>query len=47
MSDGTSNLYFLDPVAVEKIGQVNVHDAAPVTELNELEYIKREVYANI
>jgi glutamine cyclotransferase len=47
MSDGTSNLYFLDPVTFEKIGQVKVHDTAPVTELNELEYVKGEVYANI
>ncbi|MGD0978077.1 MAG: glutaminyl-peptide cyclotransferase [Candidatus Bathyarchaeia archaeon] len=47
MSDGTSNLYFLDPVTFKRIGQVAVHDTGPVTELNELEYIKGEVYANI
>jgi glutamine cyclotransferase len=47
MSDGTSNLYFLDPVTFQKIGQVQVLDTAPVTELNELEYIQGEVYANI
>lgn len=47
LSDGTSNLYFLDPVTFQKIGQVQVFDTAPVTELNELEYIKGEVYANI
>ena len=47
MSDGTSNLYFLDPVTFEKVGQVKVHDTAPVTGLNELEYVKGEVYANI
>jgi glutamine cyclotransferase len=40
-------LYFLDPVTFEKVGQVEVHDTGPVTELNELEYIKGEVYANI
>jgi glutamine cyclotransferase len=47
MSDGTATLYFLDPVTFEKVGQVEVHDTGPVTELNELEYIKGEVYANI
>ena len=47
MSDGTSNLYFLDPVTLNKTGQVQVHDTEPVTNLNELEYIKGEVYANI
>lgn len=47
LSDGTSILYFLDPVTFQKIGQVQVLDTAPVTELNELEYIQGEVYANI
>jgi glutamine cyclotransferase len=47
MSDGTSNLYFLDPVTFQRIGQVTVHDTGPVTELNELEYINGTVYANI
>ena len=26
MSDGTSNLYFLDPTTFQRIGQVSVHD---------------------
>jgi glutamine cyclotransferase len=47
MSDGTANLYFLDPVTFERIGQVEVHDNGTVTLLNELEYINGEVYANI
>jgi glutaminyl-peptide cyclotransferase len=47
MSDGTSDLYFLDPVTFKRIGQVVVHDTGPVTELNELEYVKGAVYANI
>ncbi|HLN88897.1 MAG TPA: glutaminyl-peptide cyclotransferase [Candidatus Binatia bacterium] len=48
MSDGTSNLYFLDPITYQKVGQVNVHDGnTPVTNINELEYIKGDVYANI
>ena len=47
MSDGTANLYFLDPVTFQRIGQVAVHDTGPVTELNELEYINGSVYANV
>ena len=47
MSDGTANLYFLDPVTFQRIGQVTVHDTEPVTELNELECINGTVYANI
>ncbi len=48
MSDGTANLYFLDPVTFQRTGQIEVHDgAAPVTNLNELEYIKGDVYANV
>ncbi len=48
MSDGTSNLYFLDPVTFQKTGQVSVHDGnTSVTNINELEYINGDVYANI
>ena len=47
MSDGTATLYFLDPDTFERVGQVEVHDTGPVTQLNELEYIQGEVYANI
>jgi glutaminyl-peptide cyclotransferase len=48
MSDGTSNLTFLDPVTFQKVGQVSVHDAnTPVTNINELEYVNGDVYANI
>jgi len=47
MSDGTANLYFLDPVTFQRVGQVAVHDTGPVTELNELEYINGTVYANV
>ena len=47
MSDGTANLYFLDPVTFQRIGQVTVHDTGPVTEINELECINGTVYANI
>jgi len=47
MSDGTAHLYFMDPNTFEITGNVTVHDKAPVTNLNELEYIKGQVYANI
>ena len=47
MSDGTSNLYFLDPVTFERVGQIEVYDTDPVSRLNELEYINGEIYANI
>jgi glutamine cyclotransferase len=47
MSDGTANLYFLDPVTFQKVGQVEVNDTSPVTMLNELEYINGKVYANV
>ena len=49
MSDGTATLYFLDPNTFTQVGQIEVYDidAGPVILLNELEYIKGEVYANI
>jgi glutamine cyclotransferase len=48
MSDGSANLYFLDPVTFQVVRQVSVHDGnASVTLLNELEYIKGDVYANV
>jgi glutamine cyclotransferase len=47
MSDGSSTLYFLDPQTLRNVGQVTVMDTSPVTNLNELEYIKGKVYANV
>ena len=48
MSDGTATLYFIDPKSFSQLGSVIVHDAdGQVTLLNELEYIKGEVFANI
>ncbi len=48
MSDGSSNLYFLNPTTFQKVGQVGVHDDnASITNLNELEYVKGDIYANI
>jgi glutamine cyclotransferase len=48
MSDGTSALYFLDPQNFQLIRSIQVHDnAIPIVNLNELEYVKDEIYANI
>ena len=48
MSDGTSKLYFLNPATYEVVGQVSVKDGNnSVTNINELEYINGDVYANI
>ncbi|MCX8151008.1 MAG: glutaminyl-peptide cyclotransferase [Candidatus Bathyarchaeota archaeon] len=48
MSDGTDKLYFLDPATYKQVSYVNVNDGnLPVTNLNELEYVSGEVYANI
>ncbi|MCW3994815.1 MAG: glutaminyl-peptide cyclotransferase [Candidatus Bathyarchaeota archaeon] len=48
MSDGSSNLYFLDPVTFQRIGQISIHDGKnPVTNINELEYVNGDIYANI
>ena len=48
MSDGTSKVYFLNPATYEVVGQVSVKDGNnSVTNINELEYINGDVYANI
>ncbi len=48
MSDGTSSLYFLDPVTFARLDSIEVRDEnAPVTRLNELEYIQGLVFANV
>ncbi|MEW6749968.1 MAG: glutaminyl-peptide cyclotransferase [Candidatus Latescibacterota bacterium] len=48
MSDGTARLYFLDPRTYAETGQLAVHDqGVPVTQLNELEWVEGEIYANI
>ena len=48
MSDGTSKLQFLDPATFDSIGSIDVFDhKGPVARLNELEYVKGEIYANV
>ena len=48
MSDGTSALRFLDPVTFRETRRLRVHDGDhPVDNLNELEVVDGEIYANI
>jgi glutamine cyclotransferase len=47
-SDGTAILRFRDPKDFHEVRNITVTDqGAPVQELNELEYIKGEIYANV
>lgn len=50
MSNGseTGTLQFLDPHTLRETGRLTVRDAGvPVAGLNELEYVKGEIYANV
>ncbi len=48
VSDGTSRLRFWDPETFNEVGQIGVHDRdRAVTGLNELEFIKGEIFANV
>lgn len=48
MSDGTPELRFLDPETLRETGRVTVTlDGRPLANLNEIEWIKGEVYANV
>jgi glutamine cyclotransferase len=48
LSDGTNQIRFLDPVNYTTVKSIKVFDGdQPLTQLNELEYIKGEIYANI
>jgi glutamine cyclotransferase len=48
LSDGTDQLRFFDPETFRETRRVSVRDGAlPVRELNELEFIRGEVYANV
>ncbi len=47
-SDGSSQLYFLDPVLLKERKRIVVRDQGlPVARLNELEFINGEIFANI
>ncbi|MCA8961176.1 MAG: glutaminyl-peptide cyclotransferase [Planctomycetes bacterium] len=48
LSDGTSDLRFLDPETFEVVRKVRVTDRnRPIAKLNELEYIEGEIFANV
>ena len=48
MSDGTAILHVLDAETFREIRRIEVHDNnGPVTNLNELEYVQGELYANV
>jgi len=48
LSDGTATLYFLDPVTFLAEDSVTVtYQGEPIQRINELEYIRGEVYANL
>jgi glutamine cyclotransferase len=48
LSDGTSALRFLDPETLSVVRQLTVTDAEiPVVQINELEYVEGEIWANI
>lgn len=48
LSDGTNQLRFIDPATLRVQRTISVFDnQQPLAELNELEYIRGEIYANI
>jgi len=48
MSDGTQDLRFLDPETLKVTGRVTVtYDGKPVPQINELEWVKGRIYANV
>lgn len=48
VSDGTSTLYFWDPATFKETGRIEVKDGdQPVVNLNELEYVDGQVFANV
>ena len=48
MSDGTARLRFLDPETLQETGGITVTDEGrPVDQLNELEWVKGEILANV
>jgi glutaminyl-peptide cyclotransferase len=48
MDDGTPDIRFLDPVTLRQTGKLTVTDnGQPVFNLNELEWVKGEIWANI
>ncbi len=48
MSDGTPQIRFWDPETLQETGRITVtEDGSPVSDVNELEWVKGEIYANV
>lgn len=48
MSDGSANIRIWDPLTLQEKRRITVHDhGQPVVNLNELEWVRGEIYANI
>ncbi|MFH1026095.1 MAG: glutaminyl-peptide cyclotransferase [Nitrospirota bacterium] len=48
MSDGSANLYFLNPKTFQQVKKIKVRDRdKAIKGLNELEYVRGKVYANV
>jgi len=48
MSDGSNTIHFIDPETFGEIRRIEVfNDKEPVNQLNELEYINGDIYANV
>lgn len=49
LSDGSSVLRFIDPQSFREVRRISVHNAGggPLLNLNELEYVRGEIYANV
>ena len=48
MSDGSANIRVWDSATLKEIRRITVKDGAtPVTQLNELEWVRGEIYANV
>jgi len=48
MSDGSSEIRVWDPATLKEVRRITVKDgSAPITQLNELEWVRGEIYANV
>jgi len=48
MDDGTAQIRILDPITLQEKKRITVHDGArPIKNVNELEWVRGELYANI
>jgi glutaminyl-peptide cyclotransferase len=48
MSDGTPQIRFINPQTLKETGRITVTlDGKPIRNVNELEWVKKEIYANV